>query len=152
MRKLEDSDKKQTSLTPKQIRFCKEYVKDLNATQASIRAGYSPNGANVGASRMLAKPSLQTYIAHLEDNVAKELGISHRYVLQKIKDGLDMCKDNPSAMFKGLELLGKHLGTFDKDKAELEDRPAFVGIQINMGPKPSVELIHKEGPPEIIDA
>lgn len=32
-------------LTPKQERFCEEYLIDLNATQAAIRAGYSANTA-----------------------------------------------------------------------------------------------------------
>lgn len=41
------------ALTPKQNRFCAEYLKDLNATAAAIRAGYSPRSAEVAGSRML---------------------------------------------------------------------------------------------------
>ena len=42
-----------SDLTPKQQRFVAEYLIDLNGTQAAIRAGYSPNGADVAASRLL---------------------------------------------------------------------------------------------------
>ena len=47
------------SLPPKQARFVEEYLIDLNATQAAIRAGYSPKTARVQASRMLANVNVQ---------------------------------------------------------------------------------------------
>tara|TARA_R110000822_G_scaffold160612_1_gene300791 strand:- start:219 stop:602 length:384 start_codon:yes stop_codon:yes gene_type:complete len=40
-------------LTPKQLKFTREYAKDGNGTQAAIRAGYAPNSADVAASRLL---------------------------------------------------------------------------------------------------
>ncbi len=40
-------------LSPRAVRFCQEYPCDLNGTQAAIRAGYSPNGADAAASRLL---------------------------------------------------------------------------------------------------
>ena len=43
-------------LTPKQARFVSEYLIDLNATQAAIRAGYSPKTAQEQSSRLLSKP------------------------------------------------------------------------------------------------
>lgn len=50
-------------LTPKQARFVDEYLVDLNATQAAIRAGYSPKTANEQAARLLANVSVQSAIA-----------------------------------------------------------------------------------------
>lgn len=44
------------SLTPKQQRFVAEYPIDLNATQAAVRAGYSPRTANKIGAQLLAKP------------------------------------------------------------------------------------------------
>jgi len=41
------------ALTDKQIRFCEEYLIDLNATQAAIRAGYSVKTANEQAGRLI---------------------------------------------------------------------------------------------------
>ena len=49
-------------LTEKQKRFCDEYLIDLNATQAAIRAGYSPNGLNKRVTRMMANDGIQEYI------------------------------------------------------------------------------------------
>ena len=52
-------------LTPKQFRFADEYLIDLNATQAAIRAGYSPKTANEQGARLLANVSIQEYIAEM---------------------------------------------------------------------------------------
>jgi phage terminase small subunit len=50
-------------LTPKQHRFVAEYLKDLNATQAAIRAGYSPKTARAVGSENLTKPDIASAIA-----------------------------------------------------------------------------------------
>lgn len=52
-------------LTEQQDIFCQEYIVDLNATQAAIRAGYSPASANEQASRMLAKANIQDRVNKL---------------------------------------------------------------------------------------
>lgn len=49
-------------LTAKQQRFCDEYLIDLNATQAAIRAGYSPKTARMIANENLTKPYIKEYI------------------------------------------------------------------------------------------
>ncbi len=50
-------------LTPKQHRFVTEYLVDLNATQAAIRAGYSPKTAPQQGSRLLRNAVVQQAIA-----------------------------------------------------------------------------------------
>lgn len=55
-------------LTPKQQRFVEEYVKDCNATQSAIRAGYSEKTARAIGAENLAKPDIKLYIdEHLEE-------------------------------------------------------------------------------------
>ena len=54
---------KKAKLTEKQQRFVDEYLIDLNATQAAIRAGYSVKTANEQGSQNLAKLSIQQTIA-----------------------------------------------------------------------------------------
>jgi len=49
-------------LTAKQRRFCEEYLIDLNATQAAIRAGYSPKTARFIDNENLTKPYIQRRI------------------------------------------------------------------------------------------
>ena len=60
-------------LTAKQQRFCDEYLTDLNATQAAIRAGYSQKTAGVIASENLKKPNIQEYIKKRMDEKEKAL-------------------------------------------------------------------------------
>lgn len=49
-------------MTPKQRRFCDEYLTDCNATQAAIRAGYSPRTAYSIGEENLKKPELRRYL------------------------------------------------------------------------------------------
>ena len=49
-------------MTAKQQRFCDEYLIDLNATQAAIRAGYSEKTAAVIATENIRKPNIRDYI------------------------------------------------------------------------------------------
>lgn len=60
-------------LTAKQQRFCDEYLIDLNATQAAIRAGYSPKTARMIANENLTKPYIKEYIEKRMAEKEKEL-------------------------------------------------------------------------------
>lgn len=54
-------------MTERQKRFCNEYLIDLNATQAAIRAGYSAKTAYSIGNENLTKPEIQEYIQHRLD-------------------------------------------------------------------------------------
>lgn len=54
-------------LTPRQAKFIVEYLIDLNATQAAIRAGYSAQGAAQTASALLTNPKIKDAIAIRRD-------------------------------------------------------------------------------------
>lgn len=71
-------------LTPKQQRFCEEYLIDLNATQAAIRAGYSAKTANEQGARLLANVSVASQIDQLKKARAQSTGITAERVLQEI--------------------------------------------------------------------
>lgn len=73
-----------TKLTAKQKRFCDEYLIDLNATQAAIRAGYSPKTACEQASRLLANVKIQNEIAIEMAERSKRTGINQDRVLMEI--------------------------------------------------------------------
>ena len=53
------------SLRPKIRNFCREYLVDLNATQAAIRAGYSPHTASTKAHQLLALPDVKQAVQAL---------------------------------------------------------------------------------------
>lgn len=71
-------------LTNKQSMFVKEYLIDLNATQAAIRAGYSGKTAEAAASRLLTKVNIQSAIQAQMDKRAAKIEISAERVLQEI--------------------------------------------------------------------
>ncbi|EFC4463139.1 terminase small subunit [Escherichia coli] len=71
-------------LTPKQELFCREYLKDLNGTQAAIRAGYSEKTANEQASRLLANVNVQKFVAELKSARVEQTGIDAAYVLRRL--------------------------------------------------------------------
>jgi len=106
-------------LTAKQEMFCKEYLVDLNATQACIRAGYSENAARQQGAENMAKPVILERIEKAMAERSLNTGITAEWVLkgiEKITNELMDCED-PSKAYKGLELAGRHLKLFT-DKIE----------------------------------
>lgn len=71
-------------LTAKQKRFVEEYLIDLNATQAAIRAGYSPNSARDIGSENLTKPDIRARIDEALAERSKRTGINADRVLREI--------------------------------------------------------------------
>lgn len=71
-------------LTAKQQRFCDEYLIDLNATQAAIRAGYSERTANEQGSRLLANVSVQKYLQKRKTDRIERTEITQDMVLLEL--------------------------------------------------------------------
>ena len=66
--------------------FCKEYLVDLNATQAAIRAGYKLNSAYSTGQENLSKPVIAEKIRILFDARAEKVELNAEWVLQQMKD------------------------------------------------------------------
>ncbi|HHT9074217.1 TPA: terminase small subunit [Edwardsiella tarda] len=73
-------------LTDKQELFAREYLKDLNATQAAIRAGYSEKTAKEQAARLLTNVNVQTFVAELKATRVEQTGIDAAYVLRRLTE------------------------------------------------------------------
>ena len=71
-------------LNQRQELFCREYIKDLNGTQAAIRAGYSEKTANRIASELLTKPDVQARVSELQSVRVEEVRIDANYVLKRL--------------------------------------------------------------------
>lgn len=71
-------------MTDKQKRFCEEYMIDLNATQAAIRAGYSPKTAQQTSHENLLKPVIQNYISQLQAKQSRRTGVSADRVVREL--------------------------------------------------------------------
>ena len=71
-------------LTDKQKKFVEEYLIDLNATQACIRAGYSPNRASEQAYQLLQKTTVQEAIAESMAERSRRTGINQDRIVQEL--------------------------------------------------------------------
>lgn len=122
-------------LNAKQEMFCREYLIDLNATQAAIRAGYSERTAKSQGSRLLTNANVLARIKELKDKRADELELDAYWVLKRLKDISDRSMQmEPVMQFdpalgemvetgefqfdsnganRATELIGKHIGMFD---------------------------------------
>ena len=107
-------------MTPKQQRFCDEYLVDLNATQAAIRAGYSQRTARAIGRENLTKPDIAARIAELQsrrerrteveaDQVVRslaEIAFADRRVIfddTKTEDATGGIPDSLASSFEGVE-------------------------------------------------
>jgi phage terminase small subunit len=71
-------------MTAQQELFCLEYVKDLNGTQAAIRAGYSPKTAQEQASRLLSKAIISERLQALLDARFKRVQLDGDTILREL--------------------------------------------------------------------
>ena len=120
---------KTDGLTPRQQRFVGEYLLDLNATQAAVRAGYSARTAKQQGQRLLTKADIREAVEAATDARSVATGITAEYVLTTIRDTVESCRgDNPAAVLRGCELLGKHLKLF----TEKHEHSGAVSVTFNM--------------------
>lgn len=130
-------------LTDKQKEFVRQYLVDLNATQAAIRAGYSVKTAYRQGADLLQKTSIREAIEKAQAKRARRVEVTQDYVLSNLvevvertmqrapvldRKGEQVTDEEGRAVWmfdakganRALELLGKHLGIFtDKVKAEV---------------------------------
>ena len=135
------------NLTPKQQRFVDEYLIDLNATQAAIRAGYSEKTAQQIGAENLSKLVIQEAIQNTQNIRSQRTEVTQDYVLKTIVETIERCQQirpvldrkgehvlieaedgelkaaytfDATNVLKGADLLGKHLFMF-KYKIEHQD-------------------------------
>lgn len=73
-------------LNKRQDMFCREYLKDLNATQAATRAGYSKKTAKSQGQRLLTNVDIERRIAKLVDARGKRTDINADWVLKRLAE------------------------------------------------------------------
>lgn len=133
------------ALTHKQQRFVDEYLVDLNATQAAIRAGYSQKTARQIGEENLSKPDILAAVDKAMADRSERTKIDQDYVLSIITETIDRCRQarpvldkqgNPvlvktplgdvapayvfdaQAVLKGADQLAKHVGLYEKDNLQ----------------------------------
>ena len=144
-------------MTAKQKRFCDEYLIDLNATQAAIRAGYSSKYAHTNANKLLQNTTINEYIAARmaekeskliadQDEVLKYLTAVMRgqtqsevVVVEGIGDGCSEARAIEKApdekeRLKAAELLGKRYGLYTEKVEQAVDMD--LNIVVDYGDEP----------------
>jgi len=145
-------------MTPKQQAFVREYLIDLNGTQAAMRAGYSARTANEQAARLLANASVSQAVQEAMDKRAERTELTADYVLSGIREVAERCMERAPVMIgrgdtraqaiddegrhvwsfdatganKAFELLGKHLKLFT-DKVEHSGEMSIVVSEEDAG-------------------
>lgn len=76
--------KKSGGLSPQQEKFCQEYIKDSNGTQAAIRAGYSPNGASNRGAMLMRSPVIREYIQKIQAKAAQKADVTAEKILREL--------------------------------------------------------------------
>ena len=98
-------------LTAKQQAFVREYIVDNNGTQAAIRAGYSPNGAEVSAHRLLRHARVAAEVRKGQAKLADRTALDVEWVLNKLHEEARGAVSDASRI-RATELIGKHIGMF----------------------------------------
>src|SRR5690606_23753564 len=144
------------NLTPKQQRFVEEYLVDLNATQAAIRAGYSAKTADVAGPRLLGNVRVAAAIAAGRAAPTERTAVSQDYVVTRLREYVERsmqavpCLDRDgnhtgeyqyagSVANRALELLGKHLGMF----VERHEHTGADGGPIEVAELTDAELVDR---------
>ena len=143
-------------MTKKQKRFVEEYLIDLNATQAAIRAGYSPETAGSIGAENLKKPEIKSRIDKAMAERSRRTGINQDRVLQelarigfaKITDVVDPetaeirtdASDDDLACIQSIKIKPNEFGT-EREVKLYDKKSALVDLGKHLGLfKDKVEL------------
>jgi len=121
-----------------QKRFADEWLIDFNATQAAIRAGYSPNGASVQGCRLLEMPTVIEYITEMQEKMNSKLEVTREAVIQELaRVGLVDIRN----IFNGSRL--RSIDTLDDDTAAAVSSVEVVTNTHRDGEDTYVDYTHK---------
>jgi len=121
-------------LTEKQKTFCDEYLIDLNATQAAIRAGYSPDSAKEIGCENLTKPNIRAYIDKEIANRSKRTGINQDRVIRELAR---------IAFVNANDVINMNEATLKADATE-DDTATIASVKVKTIPTKEGEGVERE--------
>jgi len=115
-------------LTKKQLRYCEEYLLDLNGTQAARRAGYATNSASAASVRLKRSKLVQAHIAKLQNARAGRLDLTPDMVLQALWREATTAQNGSTSpgRVQALKLVGDHLGMWRQDESTARTLGEFL--------------------------
>ncbi|MCG6183310.1 terminase small subunit [Anoxybacillus sp. LAT_38] len=123
-----------SNLNEKQKRFADEYLIDLNATQAAIRAGYSPRSAAEQASRLLKNAKVRAYIDERMAELSRRTGVNQERILRELAR---------IAFVNAPELINMEDATIRED-ATIDDMAAIASVRVKVIPTENGQGIERE--------
>lgn len=121
-------------MTEKQKRFVEEYLVDLNATQAAIRAGYSARSANKIAAENMAKPGIRARIDTAMAELSKRTGVNQERVIRELAK-VAFANSADVIDFETAELL---------PQAAAEDTAAVASVKVKTIPSAEGKGVERE--------
>lgn len=135
------------TLTRKQALFVSEYLVDLNATQAAIRAGYSRRTADRQGHRLLKNAEIHGAVQTAMHARREHSELSEAWVLERLREVVDRCMESkpvldphgkPSGFYpfnaaganRALELIGRHFGMFT-DNLRISDLETLTDDELD---------------------
>lgn len=122
------------ALTKKQKLFIEEYLIDLNATQAAIRAGYSPDTAKAIGCENLTKPDIRAHIDRAMAERSKRTGINADRVVMELAK---------IALVNAADVINADDATL-RDDAAPEDTAAIQSVKVKTFPTKDGEGVERE--------
>nr|DAM16302.1 MAG TPA: Terminase small subunit [Caudoviricetes sp.] len=115
-------------LTPKQRRFCEEYLKSGNATEAAKKAGYKEKAAHSMGAENLRKPAISAYIKHRTDEQEAALVADSNEILKfytavmrgEVKDQFGMDASLSDRLKAGDSLMKRYAAASDRNRTTME--------------------------------
>ncbi len=115
-------------LTPKQRRFCEEYLKSGNATEAAKKAGYKETSCRVIAAENLSKPAISAYIKRrLDEQEAAQVADSNEILKfytavmrGEVKDQFGMDASLSDRLKAGDRLMKRYAAASDRNRTTME--------------------------------
>ncbi len=123
------------SLTARQQRFVNEYLLDLNATQAAVRAGYSARTAGAIGCENLTKPQVATAICEAQAERARQTRVTADDVLRELWS-IAQSSSSDRIRVVALSWVGKHLAMFTQRVQVSEELP-------------KIHIVLSDDPPDI---
>ena len=121
-------------MTDKQKRFCEEYLVDLNATQAAIRAGYSAKTAYSIGNELLNKPEIRARVDQMLADRSIRTGVNADRVVRELAK---------IAFMKGTDVIDTETGNV-RDDATDDDRACIAAVKVKQMQGDGMSSIERE--------
>ena len=117
----------ENKLTPKQLLFINEYLVSLNATDAALKAGYSPKTASKIGSENLGKPEIKFAIQKAQEKTVAKLEITREQLIEDLIEIKNQQKYiQPGVAIKAIEVINKMSG-FDAP-LQIESKSITINV------------------------